>query len=89
MFVLIWTSLPPNANCLRAVGRLAARTIRVISRDARCAMIYVQMRCCRDKTYEIVGLLAELGVVLADEGVGCVVLGGLYLDAAALNVKSL
>jgi len=48
----------------------------------------VQMRRW-DKTYEIVGLLAELGVVLADEGVGCVVLGGLYLDAAALNVKSL
>jgi len=47
----------------------------------------VQMRCW-DKTYEIVGLLAELGVVLADEGVGRVVLGGLYLDAAALNIKS-
>lgn len=41
------------------------------------------------KTYEIVGLLAELGVVLADEGVGCIVLGGLYFDAATLNVKSL
>lgn len=40
----------------------------------------------RKKTYVIVGLLAELGVVLADEGVGRVVLGGLYFDAAALNV---
>jgi len=39
-----------------------------------------------EKTYEKVGLLAELSVVLADEGVGCVVLGSLYFDAAALNV---
>lgn len=38
------------------------------------------------ETYEEIGLLAELGVVLADERVRSVVLGGLNLDATALNV---
>lgn len=38
------------------------------------------------QTYKEIGLLAELGVVLADERVRGVVLGGLNLDATALNV---